>query len=100
VGEDFWRITWQHLTSCSCPLAQAVLPASRSASGLRARDCAPGDFSGVSVLQTIPSLALLAFLIALLNQIGTVPALVALFCTGCFPIVRNTAAGLAEIKPG
>jgi osmoprotectant transport system permease protein len=57
-------------------------------------------FPVVSVLQTIPSLALLAFLIALLNQIGTVPALVALFLYGLLPIVRNTATGLAEIKAG
>ena len=34
---------------------------------------------GVSILQTIPSLALLTILIALLNQIGAVPAVLALF---------------------
>ena len=78
-----------------------MLPAYRSASGLRDPGAARGViFPVVSVLQTIPSLALLAFLIALLNQIGTVPALVALFLYGLLPIVRNTAAGLAEIKAG
>jgi osmoprotectant transport system permease protein len=45
-------------------------------------------------------LALLAFLIALLNRIGTLPALVALFLYGLLPIVRNTATGLAEVARG
>ena len=54
----------------------------------------------VGVLQTVPSLALLAFLIALLNQIGTLPALVALFLYGLLPIVRNTATGLIEVPRG
>jgi osmoprotectant transport system permease protein len=49
------------------------------------------------VLQTIPSLALLAFLIPLLGRIGTVPALVALFLYGLLPIVRNTTVGLLAV---
>jgi osmoprotectant transport system permease protein len=100
-GEDFWRVTWQHLTlvfvslaaSCAAGIPLGIWAArSGAARGV--------IFPVVSVLQTIPSLALLAFLIALLNQIGTVPALVALFLYGLLPIVRNTAAGLAEIKAG
>ena len=54
----------------------------------------------VGVLQTIPSLALLAFLIALLDRIGTLPALVALFLYGLLPIVRNTATAMAEVARG
>jgi osmoprotectant transport system permease protein len=100
-GEDFWRITGQHLTlvfvslaaSCAAGIPLGIW-AARSAA---ARNVI---FPVVSVLQTVPSLALLAFLIALLNQIGTLPALVALFMYGLLPIVRNTAAGLAEIKAG
>ena len=57
-------------------------------------------FPAVGVLQTVPSLALLAFLIAALDQIGTLPALAALFLYGLLPIVRNTATGLAEIPAG
>ncbi|HEY1685175.1 MAG TPA: glycine betaine ABC transporter substrate-binding protein [Tepidisphaeraceae bacterium] len=52
----------------------------------------------VSVIYTIPSLALLVFMIPLLG-IGTVPAIVALFLYGLLPIVRNTHAGLAGIAP-
>lgn len=54
----------------------------------------------VGVAQTIPALALLAMLIAVLGRIGFVPALVALFVYALLPIVRNTHAGLAEVAPG
>jgi osmoprotectant transport system permease protein len=52
------------------------------------------------VLQTVPSLALLAFLIALLDRIGTLPAIAALFLYALLPIVRNTEAGLSAIPRG
>jgi osmoprotectant transport system permease protein len=52
------------------------------------------------VLQTVPSLALLAILIPLLGRIGTVPALVALCAYALLPIVRNTCTGLLEVPPG
>jgi osmoprotectant transport system permease protein len=48
------------------------------------------------VLQTIPSLALLALLIPALG-IGVVPAAVALFLYGLLPIVQGTCMGLATI---
>jgi osmoprotectant transport system permease protein len=51
------------------------------------------------ILQTIPALALLAFLIAAFDRIGTLPAIAALFLYGLLPIVRNTQSGLADIAP-
>ena len=54
----------------------------------------------VAVLQTVPSLALLAFLIAWLGRIGLVPALIALFLYALLPIVRNTHAGLRGVPAG
>ncbi len=54
----------------------------------------------VGVLQTVPSLAMLAFLIALVGAIGFVPALVALFVYALLPVVRNTHAGLAAVPAG
>lgn len=48
------------------------------------------------ILQTIPSLALLVFMIPLLG-IGAVPAMAALFLYSLLPIVRNTHAGLKNI---
>jgi len=50
------------------------------------------------IVQTMPSLALLAFLIPLLG-IGAGPALVALFLYSLLPIVRNTYTGLTTIPP-
>jgi osmoprotectant transport system permease protein len=54
----------------------------------------------VGVLQTIPSLALLAFLIAALGSIGLVPAVIALFLYALLPIVRNTHTGLVGVSRG
>ena len=54
----------------------------------------------VGVIQTVPSLALFAFLIPLFGKIGTIPALAALFLYALLPIVRNTYSGLADIAPG
>jgi osmoprotectant transport system permease protein len=50
----------------------------------------------VGVIQTIPSLALLVFMIPLLG-IGTAPAILALFLYSLLPIVRNTYSGLHDI---
>jgi osmoprotectant transport system permease protein len=50
----------------------------------------------VSIVQTIPSLALLVFLIPILG-IGAQPAIAALFLYSLLPIVRNTASGLTNI---
>jgi osmoprotectant transport system permease protein len=50
------------------------------------------------VLQTIPSIALLAFMIPLLG-IGMAPALVALWLYSLYPILRNTYSGVRDADP-
>lgn len=50
-----------------------------------------------SVLQTIPSLALLGILLPFVG-IGTPPALIALVIYGIFPIFQNTYTGLTSIE--
>ncbi len=50
------------------------------------------------LLQTIPSLALLALLVPLVG-LGTVPAITALFLYSLLPIVRNTLTGLFSVDP-
>lgn len=50
------------------------------------------------VLQTIPSMALLGFMIPLLG-IGIKPAIVALFLYALLPIIRNTYTGIREVNP-
>ncbi len=52
----------------------------------------------VGLLQTIPSIALLALLIPI-TGIGVAPAIVALFLYALLPIVRNTYSGLQNIDP-
>jgi len=53
---------------------------------------------GVGILQTIPSIALLAFMIPPLG-VGAVPAVVALFLYSLFPMVRATVTGVREASP-
>jgi len=101
VGPDLLRLTWQHLTlvfvSVGCavligvPLAVLVAPFG----GPRAF-----VLGASGLLQTIPSIALLAALISLTNQIGAVPALVALTLYSLLPIMRNCCTGLAEVPAG
>ncbi len=50
------------------------------------------------LLQTIPSIALLAFMVPLFG-IGAKPAIMALFLYSLLPILRNTAAALFAIDP-
>ena len=59
---------------------------------------ANGFLSATGVIQTIPSLALLGFMIPLFG-IGFVPAVIALFLYALLPIVRNTYAGLQDTDP-
>src|SRR4028118_635452 len=53
------------------------------------------SFTGI--LQTIPSMALLGFMIPLLG-IGAVPAIVALMLYALLPIIRNTYTGINEVN--
>jgi osmoprotectant transport system permease protein len=101
LGPDLWRLTREHLVlvfaslaasvACGVPLGVLAAKWARAAQGV---------LGAVGVVQTIPSLALFAFLIALTGGIGLWPALVALFLYALLPIVRNTHAGLAGIPAG
>ena len=58
--------------------------------------------AAASVLQTIPSLALLAFMVPALaavglTSIGVLPALLGLFLYSLLPVLRNTITGLAGV---
>jgi len=52
----------------------------------------------IGLLQTIPSIALLAFMIPLIG-IGVWPALVALWLYSLYPIVRSTYSGVRDADP-
>ncbi|MFD2925678.1 ABC transporter permease/substrate-binding protein [Halobacillus naozhouensis] len=51
-----------------------------------------------AIMQTIPSLAVLAFLIPFFG-IGKTPAIIALSAYGLLPIIRNTYTGIKEVSP-
>ena len=98
IGGDFWRLTGQHLLLVFASLALSIcagVPLGIWAG--RSMRAAGWILGSVGILQTIPSLALLAFLITLMGTIGTVPAIAALFLYALLPIVRSTASGLADI---
>ena len=100
-GPDFWRLTGEHLVLVFVSLAAGIaigVPLGVVASKLKG--ATQLILGAVGVIQTIPSLALFAFLIALLGTIGTLPALIALFLYALLPIVRNTHAGLDAISTG
>jgi osmoprotectant transport system permease protein len=98
---DLWRLLGQHLVLVFGSLVLACAVGVPLGVWAWQRPAIAGWLLGaVGVLQTIPSLALLAFLIALLGAIGFVPALLALFLYALLPIVRNTHAGLSAVPKG
>ena len=99
-GPDFWPETRQHLFLVFASLALSILagvPLGIWAARVKAASQPVLSITGL--IQTIPSLALLAFLIALLHRIGTGPTIAALFLYSLLPIVRNTYTGLTDISP-
>jgi osmoprotectant transport system permease protein len=98
---DLRRLALEHVglvfaalaASCAIGIPLGLLAARR-------RSTAPFVFGVTGVIQTIPSLALLAFLIPLTGRIGVVPAFIALTLYALLPIVRNTQVGLAQIPRG
>lgn len=93
------RQTARHLLLVLVSLLAAVLVAVPLGLGLAVADSgAEGTIRGVGLLQTVPSIALLAFMIPLLG-IGVVPALVALFLYSLYPILRNTYTGVRDASP-
>lgn len=74
----------------SLPLALLVVRRPRAAALVLA---------SAGVIQTIPSLALLALMVPLLGAFGFLPALVALVLYSMLPILRNTVTGIAQVDP-
>jgi osmoprotectant transport system permease protein len=66
----------------------------------RSRLLAQPVLVATSLVQTIPSLALLAILIPLTGTIGLWPAVIALFLYALLPIVRNTHAAILGVPEG
>ena len=100
-ADDLWRLTGQHLLLVLISVGAAALIAIPVGVWLfphaRLRAMALG---AAGIVQTVPSLAFLAVLIAWLGMIGRVPALLALTAYSILPILSNTIAGLADVSPG
>jgi osmoprotectant transport system permease protein len=99
LAERMWRRTQEHLFLVSLSLTAAALVA-LPLGVLAAKRPRLGRLvlAAASLMQTIPSLALLVFMIPLLG-LGAAPAIVALFLYSLLPILRNVATGLASIPP-
>ena len=92
-------LTTRHLQLVLAALLAAVLVAVPLGLVLeRARRGAEWVVGGLGVLQTIPSIALLAFMIPLFG-VGIWPALVALWLYALYPIARNTYTGVRSADP-
>ena len=104
-GEDFphklarWTLRHLELTGVSLVLAIMLgVPLGIIAS--RGGAVGHGILAFAGIVQTIPSLALLALLVPLpFFGISARTAIAALFLYGLLPIVRNTATGLQDIAP-
>lgn len=106
----FWRYLWdrratlasltgRHLMLVAIALLAAVVMAVPVGLALeRTRRIAEPTIGALGVLQTIPSIALLAFMIPLLG-VGVAPALVALWLYALYPIARGTYTGVRDADP-
>ena len=98
---DFGRLLFEHLVLVFVSLAVSMIVGIPLGVLAARRPAAERLVLGATgVVQTIPSLALLAFLIPLTGRIGWVPAFIALSLYALLPIVRNTHAGLMQIPRG
>ncbi len=96
---ETWRLIREHLVLVSIALAAAILVAVPVGVLLtRTPRAAAWVMQGLGVVQTIPSLALLAFMIPVLG-IGLAPALVALWLYALLPIARATYSGVSNADP-
>lgn len=101
MWEEMGKNTLQHLLLVAQSLLCAiVLGIPLGVLATRSRFFSVVALSGTGILQTIPSLALLAFLISV-PGLGIRPptAVVALVIYSLLPIVRNTYVGLTTIPP-
>jgi osmoprotectant transport system permease protein len=93
------RNTWEHLFLVGISLVGAIAVAVPVGVAAYKQPRFGETILGVvGVIQTLPSLALLVFMIPLFG-LGAWPAIVALFLYSLLPIVRNTYTGLHEIPP-
>ncbi|KIS03452.1 ABC transporter permease [Paucilactobacillus wasatchensis] len=90
---------WQHIYLSFISLGLGIIVAVPIAILLTRLKKIAGFVIGLaSVLQTVPSMALLAMMIPIFG-VGSLPAIVALFIYSLLPILRNTYLGLENVDP-
>lgn len=96
---ELWLRTVQHLMLTGVSTGLAILIGIPSGIlAFRARWIRGPIVSTAGILQTIPSLAMLTLLLALLHKIGALPAIVALTLYALLPIVRNTLTSMEGVS--
>jgi osmoprotectant transport system permease protein len=103
TGENFLQRLWKHTADHLILVAVSLLAAILIAVPLGIVAVKVSKLEKIilgitGIIQTIPSLALLVFMIPLLG-IGGPPAIMALFLYSLLPIVRNTYTGIRDIPP-
>lgn len=98
-GSELLLKTWEHLYISAVALGLGIIVAVPLGVLLtRTKKTASVVIGIASVLQTVPSLALLALMIPIFG-IGKFPAIVALFIYSLLPILRNTYLGVKNVDP-
>ncbi|WP_314060230.1 ABC transporter permease [uncultured Vagococcus sp.] len=98
-GRELVVKTGEHITVSAIALFLGVIVAVPLGIFLTRTPKVSGFVIGLaSLLQTIPSLALLALMVPFLG-VGKVPAIVALFIYSLLPILRNTFIGMDGVNP-
>jgi osmoprotectant transport system permease protein len=114
-AESFWREARQHLwLALGSMLAACLVGVPLGLASHRIRALRTATLQGLTIVQTIPSIALFGILIAPLGflaanvplaaalgirGIGAAPAFMALFLYSLLPVVANTIAGLSQVPP-
>jgi osmoprotectant transport system permease protein len=97
VLRELGPLTLDHAVLVAVSMAAAIaLGVPLGIAAARFRRAGQAELAAIGVLQTVPALALLVFMIPLLG-IGKAPALVALSLYALLPIARTTSAGLLAI---
>ncbi|MGC9455581.1 MAG: ABC transporter permease [Phycisphaerae bacterium] len=113
LGREVLFRTYQHiyLTVIALGIAIAIaLPLGVLLARTRFRRLAQGVLAAAGVIQTIPTLALIAFVVVIfvalkdanlidLPAIGVFPGIVALTLYALLPILRNTFTGIQQVDP-
>lgn len=97
-GDELLYKTYEHITISLIAVILGVLVAVPLGVVLTRMKKGAGTIIGIAnIIQTLPSLAILAFFIPLLG-VGKVPAIVALFFYSVLPILRNTYTGIRGVN--